>query len=264
MSTEQTPAPAEQKPVSQNPLTDPALERAEVPEVLDFLKENGMSILIGVGLAVVVFVGFSAFRNFKKSQETAASSLLFNSQGAEQFQQVVDQYPKTAVAPLAQLTLASEYFDQGQFEMAQAAFATFVQKYPEHNLKPAADLGQVQCLEALGRLDEALDGYNRFIEANKGRYLEAVALFGKGRCLELLERLDEARAVYEDLLLAEPKGRWSGRAEYALQYVDKLARAKQRGISPEATPAPAPTLDPVSLTPPVAAPEAGSAPLLQP
>ena len=264
MSTEQNPVPSEQKPVSQNPLTDPALERAEVPEVLDFLKENGMSILIGVGLAAVIFVGFSAFRNYKKTQETTASSMLFNSQGAEQFQQVVDQYPNTTVAPLAQLTLAGEYFDQGQFEMAQSAFAAFAQKYPEHNLRLAADLGQVQCLEALGRLEEAVAGYDAFIAANQGRYLEAVARFGKGRCLEQLDRLPEARAVYEDILLADPKGRWAGRAEYALQYVEKLARAKERGISPEATPAPAPALDPVSLTPPVAAPEAGSVPLLQP
>jgi hypothetical protein len=140
----------------------------EVPEVLDFLKENGMSILIGVGLAWSLFVGISAFRNFRKTQESSASSMLFSSQAAEQFQQLVDQYPKTAAAPLAQLSLASEYFDQGQFEMAQNAFATFAQTYPTHSFALAAELGQVQSLEALGRLDEALDGYTKFAEAHKG------------------------------------------------------------------------------------------------
>ncbi len=264
MSTEQQPLSPEQKPVSHNPLTDPALERVEVPEVLDFIKENGMSILIGVGLAVALFVGFSAYRNFRKTQESSASSMLFSSQAAEQFQQVVDQYPKTAVAPLAQLTLASEYYDQGQFEMAQNAFATFVQKFPEHSFRLNAELGQVQCLEALGQLEEALAGYTTFIEANGGRYLEPAAVFGRGRCLEQLGRLSEARAVYENFLLAEPKGRWAGRTEYALQYVDKLIRAKERGVSAEATPAPAVALDPMVATPPVAAPTEGAPLLLQP
>jgi predicted negative regulator of RcsB-dependent stress response len=263
MSTEQTPVPAD-KPTSSNPLLDPALERAEVPEVLDFLKENGMSILIGVGLAVVVFVGISAFRNFKKTQEATASSMLFQSQSAEQFQQLVDAYPKTAAAPLAQLSLASGYFDQGQFEMAQNAFATFAQTYPTHSFALAAELGQIQSLEALGRLEEALDGYTKFAEAHKGRYLESAAVFGRGRCLELLGRLTEARAVYEDFMLADPKGRWAGRAEFSLQYVDKLIRAKERGPSAETSPAPAPVLEPLSLSPPVAAPAEGSPLLLQP
>lgn len=263
MSTEQTPVPAP-KTTPSNPLLDPALERVEVPEVMDFLKENGMSILIGVGLAVVVFVGFSAFRNFKKTQETAASSMLFQAQNAEQFQQLVDQYPNTAVAPLAQLSLASDYFDQGQFEMALNAFATFLQSHPDHSFALAAELGQVQCLEALGRLEEAVEGYKKFADTHKGRYLESAAVFGRGRCLELLGRLTEARAVYEDFMLADPKGRWAGRAEFSLQYVDKLIRAKERGPSAENSPAPAPLLEPTSVNPPLAAPAESSPLLLQP
>ena len=256
MSTEQQPSNTPEKPVGHNPLNDPALERMEVPEVLDFLKENGMSILIGVGLAVVVFVGFSTYRNYRKSQEVTASAQLFNAQATEQIQQVVAQYPKTAVAPLAQLTLAGSYFDQGQFEMAQNAFATFIQQYPGHDLTLNAELGQLQCLEALGRYDEALDGYGRFIEANKGRYLEAAAVFGKGRCLEQLGRLPEARALYEDLLLADPKGRWAGRAEFSMQFVDKQMRAKEKGLPLEAAPAAAnvplnlPMLTPEAVAPP--------------
>lgn len=256
MSTEQQPEPAPAQPVSHNPLTDPALARQEVPEVLDFLKENGMSVLIGVGLAVVVFVGFSAFRNYRQSQETAASSQLFNSRGVEQFQQVVDQYPKTVVAPLAQLTLAGAYYDQGQFEMAQDAFGTFIKNYPDHDLKLAAELGNLQCLEALGRFDEALAGYGTFAETHKGRYLESAAVFGKGRCLEQLGQLAEARAVYEDFLLADPKGRWAGRAEFALQFVDKQIRAKAKGIPAEAAPSAAAQV-PFSL--PQAAPMAAPA-----
>ena len=256
MSTEQQPATVPEKPVSHNPLTDPALERQEVPEVLDFLRENGMSILVGVGPAVALFVGLSAYRNFKKSQEAAASTLMFNARSADQLQQVVSQYPKTVVAPLAQLTLAADHFDQGQFELAQHAFVTFVQQYPDHPMKLSADLGSLQCLEALGRFDEALTGYSAFLEVNRGRYLEASAVFGKGRCLEQLGRYPEARALYEDYLLADPKGRWAGRLEFALQFVDKQMRAVAKGLAPEAPAAAAE--QPVNLPmmiPAVAAPQ---------
>ncbi len=255
MSTEQQPAPAPEKPVHHNPLNDPALERMEVPEVLDFLKANGMSILIGVGLAVVVFVGFSTYRNYRKSQEVTAASLLFSAQGVEQVQQVVNQYGGTVVAPLAQLTLASSYYDQGQYEMAQSAFDTFLQTYPEHDLALAAQLGNLQCLEALGRYEEAGEGYRKFAEAHPGRYLAATAVFGRGRCLEQLGRLAEARAVYEDYLLAHPEGRWSGRAEFSMDYVDKQIRAKESGLPAESAPAAAAI--PFSLpavTPPAAPP----------
>lgn len=250
MSTEQPAAPEGQKPVIHNPLNDPALVRQEVPEVMDFLKENGLSILIGVGLAVAVFVGMSSYRNYRKSQEVTASSQLFNSRMPEQFQQVVDQYPKSSAAPLAQLALAGEYFDQGQFELAQHAYATFLQKFPGHEQALTAELGGIQCLEALSRFDEAIAGYDKFIASNKGRYLEAAAIFGKGRCLEQLGRPKEARALYEDLMLSDPKGRWAGRAEYALQYVDKDIRLAQKGGAPAASPASAPPV--VSM--PVATP----------
>ncbi len=255
MSTEQQPASDAPKPISHNPLNDPALVRQEVPEVMDFLKENGMSILIGVGLAVAVFVGISSYRNYRQSQEITASSQLFNSQAPEQLQQVVEQFPKTSAAPLAQLALAGGYYDQGQFEMAQNAFGAFLQKFPTHSQAIVAELGGAQCLEALGSYEEAVAGYDKFIAAHKGRYLEAAAVFGKGRCLEQLGKRTEARALYEDLLLADPKGRWAGRAEYALQYVDKEIRlAAKGGTAPAAVVAPEATSAPVELTLPAATP----------
>ena len=104
--------------------------------------------------------------------------------------------------------------------------------------------------------EQALAGYDAFQQANRGRYLEASAVFGKGRCLELLGRFQEARAVYEDFLLADPKGRWAGRLEFAMQFVDKQMRAVAKGLAPEAPAAAAE--QPVNLPmmiPAVAAPQ---------
>lgn len=246
MTTEQTPqtTPAPAAPHPHNPLLDPALTTREVPEVLDFMRENGMSILIGVGLAVIIFLGFSVYRNYRKSQEITAQSMLFNSRAAEQFQEVMDKYPKTSSAPLAHLALAGQYFDEGQYELAQHVFGQFLQRFPEHSLKPDAVLGNVLCLEALGRFDEALEGYDRFVKDHPTHYRAALAQFGKGRCLEQLGRLEESKAVYEDFLVNHPDERWTARAETSIQFVEKEIRARKSGAVPAAS---APILAPMNL-----------------
>lgn len=235
MSTEPTPKPIASIP-PRSPLDSPELENHEVAEVLDFLKENGVSILVGVGLAVVAFVGWSAFRNYRSSQEITAGSQLFGSQATEQFQQIVDQYPSTAAAPLAKLSLAGRYFDDGQYELAQHQFSQFAKEYPDHPLRNTAELGAIQSLEALGRFEEAADAYGRFALEHKGSHLEGAAVFGRGRSLEQLGRWSDAKAAYEDFLVANPGGPWAARTESVLQYLDKQVRAG--GATPVATTAP--------------------------
>lgn len=257
MSTEQPAPDSQTAPKPHNPLLDPALTQREVPEVMDFLRENGMSILIGVGLAVIIFLGFSVYRNYRKSQEVTAQSMLFNSRAAEQFQEVMDKYPKTSAAPLAHLALAGQYFDEGQYELAQHVFGQYLQKYPKHSLRADATLGNVQCLESMGQFDEALEGYQRFLAEHTNHYRVALAEFGKARCLEQLGRLEEARAVYEDFLVNHPDDRWSARAETSIQFVQQAIRARQSGAAPEAAAQAPITLAPMAtevLAPPPATP----------
>ena len=49
-----------------------------------------------------------------------ASQMLMSAQSPEQLQQVISQYPSTPSAPIAMLTLASEYFRSGQYDLAQS------------------------------------------------------------------------------------------------------------------------------------------------
>lgn len=218
----------------------------EVPEVLEFLRQNGISLLVGVGLAVAVFLGVSAYRNYKKSAASTAFDLLFRSQTPDQFQQILTQYGSTPAAPLAQLAMASAQFDQGQYELAGHLFMQFQAKYPDHPFTLQAVLGQAQCKEAAGQLEEALAAYEQFAASHPDHYLQPVALFGKARTLEQMGRFAESRAVYEDFIaLGKTNSPWTARAEAALLYVDKEARAAQL---PQPAAA-APTLPPMTLGP---------------
>lgn len=201
------------------------LEQHEVPELMAFLKENGIAIVIGVLVAVVAFVGYSAWKNSRQAKIDTASTLLATSQSIQQFQEIVANYAGTPAAPMAQLSLAAAHYDQGAFESARAAFAQFKADYPGHGMSAVADLGVAQSLEALGQFDEALAAYDAFLSAHPDHYQASAATFGRARVFEAQQKFAEAEKVYEDFIAANPDSRWTGRAEAGLDFVQKQARA---------------------------------------
>lgn len=214
------------------------LEQHEVPEVLTFLKENGVAIVVGAAIAVGGFVGYSVWKNGKATRQVTAATMLANSQTAPQFQEIINNYSDTKAAPMAYLSLASAYYDQGQYDLARHTFIQFQTTYPQHDLLPLADLGVAQTLEAAGSLQDALAGYEAFATRYPDHYLVASAIFGKARVLEALGQFDAARAVYEDYIAANPESRWSARAETGLEFLKKEERAKSSGVTTPAAATP--------------------------
>ena len=207
------------------PVKSPQIDLNEVPEVLDFLKENGVAIVIGVVIAVAAFVGYSVWQSGKVAKVDTASSLLATSQSAQQFQEIVANYGDTPVAPLAYLSLAGAYYDQGQYDLARHTFIQFQQLFPKHEMLPSAELGVAQSLEASGSLAEALSGYDAYLVRHADHFMAPSAIFGKARVLEAMGRFDDARVVYEDFIAANPESRWVARAETGLEFVGKQQRA---------------------------------------
>lgn len=247
LETPSNPVPANTpQPAS---LKDKLLEIKEAPEVWEFLRENGVSILIGAGIAAAIFLGWSLYRNYQAQQRTAAATQLFAAQNADQVQQVINQYPRTPSAPLAQLILAGQAFDQGQYDYAQSLFNRFLQDHPTHELRDQAAFAVIQCMEAAGRLQEAYDAYAAFAAERPGHYLEPAAQFARARCLEQMGRLEEARAAYEAFRDAQQDERWRGRAESAIAFVNKEIRARARGDSATGTPGQPPALSFPGLSP---------------
>lgn len=230
MSTENTSSEPTSKAASHNPLNNKALETSEVPEVLDFLKDNGVSILVGAAVAAAIFLGWSLYRNLQNSKSAAAASRLFSAQSSEQVQQVIAEFPNTPSAPMAQLLLASQAFDQGQYEVAQNLFAQFLERYPKHELRANAALGINQCLEAAGRYADALAGYNRFIAEYPENFLLPSATFGIARSQEFLGQFDAAEKTYEAFIESRPEDdNWRARAQSSLALLKRDNRARARG-----------------------------------
>ena len=237
MNTEkQEPVPVEATPAGK-PQSVQVLEQHEVPEVLDFLKENGVAIVVGVAIAVAGFVGFSVWKNSKAAKAEAASNMLANSQTAPQFQEIINNYGNTPSAPAAYLALAAAYHDQGQYDLARHTFTQFQTTYPDHEMAPIAELGIAQSYEGAGNLQEAQTGYENFVARHPTHFMAPAATFGKARVLEMQGKFEEARAVYEDFIAANPESRWTVRAETGLDFVKKSERSVGQPVSaPPTTP----------------------------
>jgi predicted negative regulator of RcsB-dependent stress response len=240
----------ENKPIEAiptKPISPVITDDTEVSDAIEFLKENGVAIVVGAVIAVAAFVGYSAWQNSKVAQEETALTMLANSQTAPQFQEIINNYGETKAAPLAQLSLAASYFDQGQYDLAGQTFKQFETTYPDHELLPVAILGNAQVLESIGNGAEALTAYDGFITRYPEHYQIPTATFGKARVMEIMGRFDDARAVYEDFIANHPESRWIARAETGLDFVNKQQRA---ALNP--TPAPTVNVAPIVPVEPVA------------
>jgi tetratricopeptide (TPR) repeat protein len=117
-------------------------------------------------------------------------------------------------------------------------------------------LGRAHCREALGQVNEALDAFNRFATGYPDHYLTPLAVFGKARCLEQLAKFPEAKVVYEDFIAGQPEeSPWRSRAEAALLYLDKDARAAKNAPDAAAAPLQAPVVFNPAPTAPISDPE---------
>lgn len=203
------------------------IDLADESGIPDFIKDNAIAIVVGVLVAVVAFVGYTIWKNSQKAKVEAASALLSNSQTAPQFQEIIANYPDTPSAPLAQLSLASSYYDQNQFDLALGTFKEFGTLHANHSMAPVAELGVAQSLEALSRFDEALAAYDQFLNKHAGHYLFPSATFGKARVFEAQQKFADAKAVYEAFIAANPESSWLNRAETGLDFVGKQERAAQ-------------------------------------
>lgn len=217
-----------------------ATPQAEKQQLLKLFREHVQPVLIGLAIAVALLLAYGAYKNYKQSTSMRASQMLMSSRSPEQLQQVISQYPSTPSAPIAMLTLASEYFRTAQYDLAQFTYAQFQQKFPKHPMAAAAELGKAQCLEASGQLDQALSMYEAFASTNPGHFLAPSAILGKARCLTQMGRYTEAKAVYEDYIAANPDSGWVPLADSAMLFVDKELRAQQKKQNSPAAAEPTP------------------------
>lgn len=220
----------------------------ELEALRDFIEKHGMTILVGLCIAIVAVTSLQVYNSRKGRRELQAVSDLGAARTIPALETVVGSYGATEAGKLAVLRLAKEHYKAGSYDLALAKYEEFERENPDHDFVDMATVGRLHCLEASGQLKPALDGLSAFLAANPKHYLAPQATFAKARCLEQLDRLDEAKAALEDFIAAHPDDDWQDLADERLEGVNLKIKHKKAGITSLAVP-PAPAAPPIAPAP---------------
>lgn len=194
-----------------------------------FMKKRVLAVVIAAVFCVLIVFGII----FKKNRDDdQAGRMLAVSQTARQFEELLQQHPNSAAAPVALLAVASMQFSAGSYDEALLKYVEFCDKYPKHAMLAVAELGKAMCSEAKGEIDKAFVEFNAFLAGHPDHYLTPQALFGKARCLQMTGKMSEAKIVYEDFLANHPDSKWCQQAEASLQSLGRQMRAQQAADKP--------------------------------
>lgn len=208
----------------ESPLGEPV--QSEHEQLMNILRQHGGPVLAGVVIGVAIIIAVMAYRTSQEEKVARAAQSLSAASGVEGFQQVLSAFEGTPSAKVALLGVGAESYSLGQYEQAHDAYNRFLTDNPSHPMAKGAEICKIQCIEAQGKLDEALTGFRAFAAANTDHYLGSFAAIGEARCLEQLERYEEARAIYEEIIAADPEGTWARQAETSLELVQRQIRAQ--------------------------------------
>jgi tetratricopeptide (TPR) repeat protein len=210
-------------PTAPPPSRDVALETRVFWE--RFKKEITAALLI----VLLVVIAYTGYRFYSDRHTAAASALLAGAKNAQQYQQVIEQYPNTAAAADAYILLAEAQRNEKKFAEANTTLQTFLAKYPQHELLSTARMAMAANLESLGKTDEALAMYQQIASTYPNSFNAPMALLSQVYILKAKNRNDDARRICETILTQYRTSIWAGEAMQQLRF-----------LKPSGSPAPGP------------------------
>jgi TolA-binding protein len=179
---------------TQTILRDPAVE-AHV-----FWFKYRREILLAIGAAVLVMIGYGAYWLYSYRRDTAASTLLAASHDAAAYQQMIARFENTDAGATAYLLLADAQRKENKYADSNAILQKLIDKHPKHELMPAARMAIAANLQSLGRIDEALAAFQRVAADYPKSYLAPMALISQVSILKAKGQNDAARRACETIL----------------------------------------------------------------
>jgi predicted negative regulator of RcsB-dependent stress response len=174
--------------------------------VQQWLRQNGLSIVIGIVIGLVAIFGWQQWRSHQATREMEASNLYQQLQTAlaagktSEAEQLVDRlekdYTKTTYAVLAASDSAQRQVEDKQLDKALASLQWARNHVGDNPLKPLIELRTAKVQMAAGKANDALTTLDGV--AAKG--YEALRQELRGDALVKLGRAEDARKAYQAAL----------------------------------------------------------------
>jgi TolA-binding protein len=194
--------------------------------------KNKKQLLWGVVAVVVVVLGIAFWLAHQSEKQSDANDALskLTAQAVmptaipptpESLLKVAADYPDTDAGQRALLLGASDLFDAGKFDEAQARFQQFIKDYSESPLMSQAAFGVAACYDAQGKTSDAVSAYQSVVDRYPNQNVTPQAKLALGRLLEAQGKYTEARSNLQDVLRSS-QGTIASEAASRLQELNTL------------------------------------------
>jgi len=181
-------------------------EQEQLAELKAWWKEHGGTVILGATLALAAFGAWNGWAWYQRSQAAQAAALYDTLQKAARASDlnatrdtagaILENFPRTAYAPLAALVSAKVQFQAGDLKTARAQLEWVVEHARNDQIRSIATLRLASVLLDDKEPDAAL----KVLEAKPHPGFEALYAMQRGDILASQSKRSEARAAYQAAL----------------------------------------------------------------
>lgn len=181
-------------------------EQEQLASLKAWWKDNGGLITVILAVVLVAISAWNGWNWYQRSQSASAGAMYEQLQRAARTNDVksvrdtagaiLEQYPRTAYAPLAALISAKVHFQSGDAKTARAQLEWAVARARSEDIKALASLR----LAAVLLDDNALDEASRAVGGKAPTGFEALYYSMRGDILVAQKKIPDARSAYKAAL----------------------------------------------------------------
>ena len=182
-------------------------EEQQVEAIKSYWQQNGNTIIAGVALGFVGFIGFNLYQDNKLEQELAVSDsyqilLEQSTKDTETFavdaQKFIDENKDSSYVSLTALAMAKESASHKDWALVQKQLTIAIEKAPSEGIKAIASLRLARVQVQLEQYPEALATLNTKLPASFLAAIEEI----KGDVYLQQDKNDLARNAYQAAITA--------------------------------------------------------------
>ena len=174
-----------------------------------FLDRNQKNLII---LSIAIALGVAAYlvyQGIASSKERSAGADFCEADDLPALQSLIREYPNTAAAGTAEITLAERQWTDGQQGASIETLKAFISERPNHPARFAAKASLAAKLKDQGKTTEATALFQELSTDPDARYLAPYALISLGDLAKSAGNLDQAEKAYQNAKTIVPGNSFS-------------------------------------------------------